>query len=115
VSVSEADAMNSERNGESSASAPRPHSGPRQDDGIYQDDRLVGLVLNPQVDSEAREVRFGEIHNSEELLLPEDCEFRNYRILIQRLDFATREERGAAHKGRVLKGVVAEILGFREQ
>ncbi|HEY6272230.1 MAG TPA: hypothetical protein VIX19_09585 [Terriglobales bacterium] len=115
MSVSEADATNSERNGESGASAPHPHSGPRQDDGIYQGGRLVGLVLNPKVDSEAREIRFGVIHNSEELLLPDDCEFRNYRILIQRLDFATREERGAAHKGRVLKGVVAEILGFREQ
>lgn len=113
MSLSEAKAA--KLNGESGASAPHPESGPRQEDAIYQGDRLVGRVLEAQVNSEAREIRFGEIHNSEELLLPDDCEFRNFRILIQHIDFATREERGAAHKGRVLKGVVAEILGYREQ
>jgi len=102
-------------NGEPGASGPHPDSGPREENAIYQGNRLVGRVLDARVDSEARQIRFGEVHNSDELLLPDDCEFRNYRILIQRLEFAAREERGAAHKGRVLKGVVAEILGYREQ
>jgi hypothetical protein len=84
-------------------------------DAIYQGGRVVGRVFDGRVDTAAREIRFGEIYNSDELLLPDDCEFLEYRILIQRMDFATREERGAAHKGRVLRGVVAEILGYREQ
>lgn len=86
-----------------------------EQDAIYQGGRVVGRVLDARVDAETREIHFGEIYNSDELLLPDDCEFRDYRILIQRMDFAAREERGAAHKGRVLRGVAAEILGYREQ
>jgi hypothetical protein len=87
----------------------------RQPDEIYQNNRLVGRVIDARVDADAREIRFGEIFNSDELLLPEDCEFQGYRILVQHVGFASREERGAAHKGRVLRDVVAEILGYREQ
>jgi hypothetical protein len=86
-----------------------------EQDAIYQGGRVVGKVLDARIDTEAREIHFGEIYNSDELLLPDDCEFREYRILVQRMDFATKEERGAAHKGRVLRGVKAEILGYREQ
>jgi hypothetical protein len=99
----------------SAPSAAKPPATAREPDAIYQGGRVVGRVLEARVDTAAREIRFGEIFNSDELLLPDDCEFQNYRILIQRLDFATREERGAAHKGRVLRGVLAEILGHREQ
>ena len=89
--------------------------GARDEDSIYQNGRPVARVLEAEVFPDRREIRFGEVYNSEELLLPDDCEFRGYRILILRMDFATREERGAAHKGRVLRGVVANILGYREQ
>ena len=87
----------------------------REEDAVYQGGRVVGRVVDASVDGEAREIRFGEVYNSDDLLLPDDCEFREYRILVQRMEFATREERGAVHKGRVLRGVVAEILGYREQ
>jgi hypothetical protein len=87
----------------------------RQPDAIYQNSRIVARVVDVQVHADAREIRFGEVSNSDELLLPEDCEFQNYRILVQHIDFASKEERGAAYKGRVLRGVVAEILGYREQ
>lgn len=86
-----------------------------EQDAIYQGGRVVARVLDARVDAGAREIHFGELYNTDELLLPDDCEFREYRILIQRMDFAAKEERGAAHKGRVLRGVVAEILGYREQ
>ena len=87
----------------------------RQEDAIYQGDRLVARALDARVNTDAREIYFGEIYNSDELLLPEDCEFGRYRIMVTRVEFAAREERGAAHKGRVLRGVVADILGYREQ
>lgn len=107
--------MDSNLNSYSGAPASQPTVGSREDDAIYQDGRLVARVLDPQVSTESREIRFGEIFNSDDLLLPDDCEFRNYRILIQHVGFASKEERGAAHKGRVLRGAVAEILGFRDQ
>lgn len=87
----------------------------REQDAIYQNNRIVARVNDVQIRGEAREIRFGEVLNSDELLLPDDCEFQDYRILVQHIDFASKEERGAAHKGRVLRGVVAEILGRREQ
>jgi hypothetical protein len=107
--------MNSNLNTPAGAPTPPTLSGAREDDALYQNGRVVGRVLDARVDQEAREIHFGEIFTSDELLLPDDCEYRNYRVLIQHVGFASREERGAAHKGRVLKTVVAEILGFREQ
>ena len=87
----------------------------RQENAIYQRARRVGEVADVRVDTQNREIHFGEIYHSDELLIPEDCEFREFRILIQKITFATRQEIGAAHKGRVLKGVVAEILGYWQQ
>jgi hypothetical protein len=106
--------MNSDLNATAGEPASEPLLGSREDDALYQNGRVVGRALDARVDDEAREIHFGEIFGSDELMLPEDCEFRNYRILIQHVGFAAREERGAGHKGRVLKAAVAEILGFRE-
>ncbi len=99
-----------------------PQAGPtptppaeREQDAIYQRDRVVARVLDPEVDPEAKQVRFAEIYQSDELLLPDECEFQDYRILIQRIAHATKVDRGALHKGRVLRTVTAEILGYREQ
>lgn len=89
--------------------------GARLPNGIYQNGRCVAEAIDAQVDSQAREIGFAEICQSDDLLIPEDCEYREYRILIQKVGFASRQQTGAAHKGRVLKTVVAEILGYREQ
>lgn len=86
-----------------------------EQDAVYQGGRVVARVLDARVDAEAREIHFGEVYNSDDLLLPDDCEFREYRILIRHIDFAAKEERGVAHKGRVLRSVTAEVLGYREQ
>jgi len=95
----------------SSSSGPQPCEG----DVIYQNGRVVARVAGPQVDREAREIRFAELYNSDELLLPDECEFQKYTIMVQRIAHATKVDKGAPHKGRVLRNVVAEILGYREQ
>lgn len=87
----------------------------REPDAIYQGGEVVARVVNAQVDTTAREIHFEELYNSEHLLLPEDCEFQNYRLLVDRIGDATRVDKSATHKGRVLRDVVAEILGYREQ
>ena len=75
----------------------------------------MARVINPEVDEEAKKIRFAEIYQSDELLLPEECEFQKYRLLVRRVLDAMRIDKSAPHKGRVLKGVTAEILGYREQ
>ncbi len=87
----------------------------REDDAIYQDGRLAGRVLGPEIDANAKEIRFGEIYNSDYLLLPEDCEYQRYRLLVRKIGYASKLEKDTAHKGRILRDVVAEILGYREQ
>jgi len=87
----------------------------RELDAIYQGNRIVARVLEPEVDTEAKEIRFSEVINSDELMLPEECEFQKYRILIQRIAYASKVNKEEPHKGRVLRGVVADLLGFREQ
>jgi hypothetical protein len=97
-----------------SASDTRGPAG-REQDAIYQGDRIVGRVAQPDVDLEAKELRIGEIYNSDQLMIPEECEFQRYRILIQRIAYATRIDRAEPHKGRILRGVTADIQGYREQ
>ena len=86
-----------------------------QEDAIYQDGKIVARVVEPEVRSAAREIHFGEIHHSDDLMLPEECDFQKYRLMIQRIEYASRIDKNVPEKGRVLRGVVAEILGYREQ
>jgi hypothetical protein len=85
-----------------------------QEDAIYQDGKLVARVVAPEVRKDAREIHFAEINNSDNLMLPEECEFQKYRLMIQRIEYASRIDKNAPEKGRVLRGVVAEILGYSE-
>ena len=106
--------MNSQ-NTAGSVGASGPPAKAREADAIYQSDRVVARVIEPEVDLEAKEIRFSEIYQSDELLLPEECEFQNYRILIQRIGYASKAEKHAVDKGRILRGVTADVLGYREQ
>lgn len=83
-------------------------------DALYQAGRVVARVLGAEIDNDTKEVRFDEVYESDGLMIPEECEFREYRILIQKITYATKIQRGEEHKGRVLRGVVADVLGFRE-
>ena len=96
------------------SSSPRT-AGAREQDVIYQGERIVARVAELEIDLEAKELRIGEIYNSDELMIPEECELQRFRILIQRIAFATRVDKAAPHKGRILRGVTADILGYREQ
>lgn len=105
----------SKRTSESQPAAPIAAPKEREPDALYQNNRVVGRVREPEVDAEAKEIRFGEVYNSDELLLPDECEYRNYRLLVQRIAYASKVNKEEPHKGRVLRGVTAEILGYREQ
>jgi hypothetical protein len=87
----------------------------REPDAIYQNNKIVARVVEPEIRTDAKEVHFGEISDSEYLILPEECEFQKYRLLIQRIAYASRIDKQRPDKGRILRGVVAEILGYREQ
>ena len=105
--------MNSQNNEEThEAKAGTPKD--RESDGIYQNRRLVARVAGAEVNFEAKEIRFAEVCSSDDLLLPEECEFQKYRMLIQRIADATKVSKDEPHKGRILRGVVADLLGHRE-
>jgi len=108
--------MDSETNEKQAPASPTQQStGPMEKDAIYQGNRLVARVLDAEVDLEAKEIRFGEVFNSDELMIPDECDFQRYRILIQRIAYATKVDKAEPHKGRILRGVTADILGYREQ
>lgn len=90
-------------------------SPPREPDAIYQGDRMVARVASAEVDLETKEIRFGELYQSDYLVLPDECEYQKYKLIIQSIAYATKIVHEAPHRGRVLKGVVADILGYREQ
>jgi hypothetical protein len=87
----------------------------REPDAIYQEGKIVARVEGAEVDLDAKEIHFEEIHQSDDLLLPEECEYQRYKILIQRIAYATKAEKVAVTRGRILRGVAADILGFLEQ
>ncbi|MDA2912407.1 hypothetical protein MYX77_00345 [Acidobacteriia bacterium AH_259_A11_L15] len=93
----------------------------RDSAAIYQLDRfgtkqrLVGRVINAQVDEAKKEIRFGELYNSDEFSLPDECEFQKYRIIVRQVGDSTKVDKENPHKGRVLWNVVAELLGYSEQ
>lgn len=87
----------------------------REPDAIYQKNRLVARVLEPQVDEAARQVSFAEVYNSGHLVLADECEWQKFIILVKKIGHASKMEPGALDKGRVLRGVEAQILGYREQ
>lgn len=86
-----------------------------EENAVYQEGRVVARAVEPEVRWDSREIHFAEINNSDDLMLPEECEFQKYRLMIQRIEYASRIDKNAPEKGRVLRGVVAEILGYREQ
>jgi hypothetical protein len=87
----------------------------REKDALYQGGRIAARVAETEIDLDAKEVRFGEIYNSDDLLIPDECEFQQYRILIQRIAYATKIQKGEEHKGRVLRGVRCDLLGYHTQ
>src|SRR5579859_1919296 len=97
------------------ASPTQQSAGSMEQDAIYQGNRLVARVLDAEVDLDAKEIRIGEVYNSDELMIPDECEFQRYRILIQRIAYATKVDKAERNKGRILRGVTADILGYREQ
>ena len=96
------------------AHSPQP-STPREQDALYQGDRILARVLEVEVDMEAKELRIGRIYESDQLMIPEECEYQQYRLMIQRIAFASKDEKVGPHKGRILRGVIADIMGYREQ
>lgn len=87
----------------------------RNPDAIYQGGQIVARVLGPEIHMDSKTVHFSELSNSDHLLLPDECEFQSYRILVRKIGYATREEKQSLHKGRILRDVTAEILGYREE
>ena len=97
------------------APAARAAAPSREADAIYQNEQIVGRVVSAEVDLDAKEIRFDEITNTELLLLPDECEYQQYKILIQRVAYATSAHPASGQKGRILRGAIADILGYREK
>lgn len=100
---------------EGMSQAERSGSGNREPDAIYQNGKLVARVVSPEVDPEAKEIRFDEVIDSDHLVMADECEFQKYRIMIQKVAFATKVDHRPGRQGRTLAGCTAEILGYIEQ
>jgi hypothetical protein len=87
-------------------------AGLRQQDAIYQRGRIAARVNQYEIDLDAKEIRFNEIYQSDPLVLPDECEFQKYVIIIQRIAYASKIDPTDPGKGRVLRGCVADILGY---
>lgn len=87
----------------------------RQPDALYQRNRIVARAVNAEVDEAAQTVHFEEFYSSDDLVLADEAEFQKYKILVETVDHATKIDRNALHRGRVLRGITAKILGHCEE
>ena len=107
--------MSEETKAPATATAPAGQAAKYEEDAIYQNGKIAARVSGAEIRSNSSEIHFDEINDSEHLLLPEECEYQKYRLIIQRIEYSSRIDKTAPQKGRELRGVVAEILGYREQ
>jgi hypothetical protein len=87
----------------------------REENAIYQKGEVVARVTRAEADGTGKEIFFEEIYNSDLLNLADECEFQKYQIIVRRVEYASKVNKEEPHKGRILRGVAAEILGYREQ
>ena len=81
----------------------------------YGKERAVGRVADVEVDEKGKEILFGEISESDDLLLPDECEYQKWVILVRKIASAVAQDKANPQRGRVLKGVTAEIRGRLDQ
>lgn len=91
----------------------------REDDSLYQysnffGERRVARAVAPEIDEQSREIRFLELVESDKLLLPDECDFREFRIQIHTVEDAVKVDKEDPAKGRILRNVTAEIKGYLE-
>ena len=81
----------------------------------YGQERVVGRGADVEVDETGKEVLFGEISESDDLLLPDECEYQKWVVLVRKIASAVAIDKANPRRGRVLKGVTAEIVGRIDQ
>jgi len=86
----------------------------REPEALHQKGRFAGRAVGYEIDEVGKEVRFNEIENTDLLSLPDECEFQKFILIVRKVAYATKVARESPLKGRILKGVVAEIVGYRE-
>ena len=89
-------------------------AGLREPNCLYQRGKFAGRALGFEVDEAGKEVRFDQIENTDDLLLPDEFEFQKFILIVRKIGYATKVARESPHRGRILRGVVAEILSYRE-
>ena len=92
----------------------------RDDTAIYQwsfhhGDQQVARAVKPEIDEAAKRVKFMEITHSDLLLLPDECHFQKYKLEIDTVGDATKIDKTEPEKGRILRQVTAQIIGYVEQ
>jgi len=92
----------------------------REDDAIYQwqfhhGERVVARVVKAQVDESGKRVSFAEVVNSDMLFLPDECQFGKYKLEIDTVGDAIKVDHSDPEKGRILREVTANIIGYVEQ
>ncbi len=92
----------------------------REPNALYQEnrygqERVVGRVTDVEVDEKGKEILFGQISESDDLLLPDECEYQKWVILVHKIASAVSIDKANPQRGRVLKGVTAEIVGRLDQ
>lgn len=85
----------------------------REQDSIYQNDKIVGKIIGEKISVKERILSFEEIFQSNELDTNQEFEFRKWRVKIKHIETMTNMSSSAPQKGRIMEKVDCVITGTR--
>jgi len=85
----------------------------REQDAIYQNDKIVARLGNGEFKKENKTIYFNQLEYSNELNLDEIFEFQKYILQFISYKAMIQLDSSQSHKGRILKGVSCRIIDLR--
>lgn len=85
----------------------------REQDSIYQNDKIVGKIIGEKINVKEKILSFEEIFQSNELDTNQEFEFRKWRVKIKHIETMANMSSSDPQKGRILEKVVCIITGTR--
>ena len=67
----------------------------------------MARTLGVEIRSSSSEIHFDEINDSELLMLPEECEFQKYRLIVKKIEYAAQS---LAFPGKRLEFLPARMI-----
>jgi len=85
----------------------------RETDGVYQDGKVVGRVLQAVLDPKNDRMQFEEIYNSSNLDQAREFEYQKWCLKLRGFLSIVQLNTSTPEKGQIIEKAVCEVIGVR--